>query len=545
MKVLKCIAQSATTYTLLAASQTLGHAAESQSDSVLQAQLEARYQGDLRGACVMVAVIDKAEVRRARICAQQEKTRLPDWNSAFEIGSITKTMTAFLVSDLIDKGKWSLEDPIAQHLPSGTYVPRQGNRQILVRDLLTHSSGLPSTPSRMRVINPQDPWADLTVQELLDSLIDVNLSDPIGSKTAYSNFGMALVSLAVSRAYGTDYETAIRSALFEPLGMWGAYIHVAPPGVTPAQGHSRPGVPIPAWTLNTNLSGIGMVRATLDDMVRYTQAQLGLLKTPLYGRLKATHAPLVRDFGMGWGRAVIRGNTYISHSGGTGGFASVLHMDPEKQRAVVLLSDTSNGGGEAEETALALLDPNSPMPKARIAVTTSKDALQHMPGDYTVEGVNYKVWAQDQELWVSVPGQASELMFMDSSGTFHSFGALINVGDLSAPVQRISVLADGEQVEGLRVGYKPQYQARNPLWVDWAGEYQLLPGFNLKVFEENARLYAQASGQLPIEVEVAGNDRIQAPSYDVVIEFLRNAQGRVTSLTLKQDGNRMNAPKTP
>jgi len=59
-------------------------------------------------------------------------------------------MTAFLVADLVAAGRWSLDDPIARHLPAGTRVPRQGERQILVRDLLTHSAALPPLPARMR-----------------------------------------------------------------------------------------------------------------------------------------------------------------------------------------------------------------------------------------------------------------------------------------------------------------------------------------------------------------------------------------------------------
>jgi CubicO group peptidase (beta-lactamase class C family) len=225
LKTVRHLRQTITHATVLAACQLAAPAvwAHTEADPGLQAQLEARYKGDMSGACVMVAIIEGTQVRRARYCALPEKAALPDWNAAFEIGSITKTMTAFLVSDLIAKGKWSLDDPIALHLPKGTQLPRQGERQILVRDLLTHSSGLPSIPSRMRASNPEDPWADLTEQEVLDSLGDVKLGVPIGSTTAYSNFGMAVVSLAVSRAYGTDYETALRSALFEPLGMKGAY----------------------------------------------------------------------------------------------------------------------------------------------------------------------------------------------------------------------------------------------------------------------------------------------------------------------------------
>ena len=46
-------------------------------------------------------------------------------------------MTAVLVADLIESGKWSLDDPLAMHLPPGTPVPRQGERQILLRDVGT------------------------------------------------------------------------------------------------------------------------------------------------------------------------------------------------------------------------------------------------------------------------------------------------------------------------------------------------------------------------------------------------------------------------
>jgi hypothetical protein len=141
LKTVRHLRQTITHATVLAACQLAAPVvwAATDPDPGLQAQLEARYKGDMSGVCVMAAVIEGTQVRRARYCALPEKAALPDWNAAFEIGSITKTMTAFLVSVLIAKGKWSLDDPIALHLPKGTQLPRQGERQILVRDLLTHS----------------------------------------------------------------------------------------------------------------------------------------------------------------------------------------------------------------------------------------------------------------------------------------------------------------------------------------------------------------------------------------------------------------------
>ena len=121
----------------------------------LATALASRFEGDRTGVCVVAVRIDGNQAERAKFCARTRAAdATPSLGSAFEIGSVTKTMTSILVADLIASGKWSLDDPIAAHLPAGTAVPRQGERQILVRDLLTHTSGLPTLPSRLRSMDP-------------------------------------------------------------------------------------------------------------------------------------------------------------------------------------------------------------------------------------------------------------------------------------------------------------------------------------------------------------------------------------------------------
>lgn len=135
----------------------LSSAATAVTDQDITRKLEARFRHDRSGACVGAALVDGKQVARATYCARPHAGGGPGLESAFEIGSITKTMTAFLVADLIDQGKWSLDDPIAKHLPAATAVPRQGERQILVRDLVTHSSSLLALPSRLRPVDPANP----------------------------------------------------------------------------------------------------------------------------------------------------------------------------------------------------------------------------------------------------------------------------------------------------------------------------------------------------------------------------------------------------
>jgi serine-type D-Ala-D-Ala carboxypeptidase/endopeptidase len=199
--------------------------------AVLQAVLDARFKGDRSGACMVAALIDKGQLRRAKTCAQTRADGGPGYDIVFEIGSITKTMTAFLAAQLIHAGDRSPDDPIAKHLPLGTQVPRQGARQILVHDVLTHSSGLLGLlglPPGLSPKNVNDLYADLNEPELLPALGKVQLDRAIGSQIEYTNFAVMLISLAVARSLGGTYEQALRERLFEPLQMNSAHIDCAP-----------------------------------------------------------------------------------------------------------------------------------------------------------------------------------------------------------------------------------------------------------------------------------------------------------------------------
>src|SRR5256885_5272360 len=140
-------------------------AAAALTEAQIAGNLEARFQKDRSGVCVVAAVVEGKQVARSRYCAKPRDE--PGFDTAFEIGSVSKTMTAFLVADLIEQGKWSLDDPIAKHLPSSVKIPRQGERQILVRDLVTHSAGLPGLASRFRPADAKNPYANLSEEDLL------------------------------------------------------------------------------------------------------------------------------------------------------------------------------------------------------------------------------------------------------------------------------------------------------------------------------------------------------------------------------------------
>lgn len=421
----------------------------------LQHTLAARYAGDRTGACVAAAVIEGDDVQRASLCEHRSI------DGAFEIGSVSKTMTAALLSDLIVAGKISLDDPIAQYLPAGTVVPTFAGAPIRIAHLVTHTSGLPSLPSRIAPADPVDPYAQLDAAALTASLADVTLPHAPGAAWAYSNFGGMLLSYIVARVAGSDFETAAHARLFAPLAMDRAYVDRAPSGVVALPGHRSTGEATAAWHFAPELAGVGGVRATLDDVVRYAQANLGRGDAHTVDVLARTHAAVDLgmprpagdpEMGMGWIRVPLDGRTVLAHDGGTGGFSSFVAIDPDADRAIVLLADTSlaNLGG-LNDVALHLLDPSNPLPGPRTVVAPSADLLAALAGNYVVAGIEVALRADAGALVAATP--EGELRFeYDSHGDFfsHDVDALLTPirGDDGA--QTFAWVQDGEPLIAAR-----------------------------------------------------------------------------------------------
>ncbi len=519
------------------------------SQAALERMLDARLAQDRSGACVQAAVIDKGQVLRASRCAGTRQEGPPAQDAAFEIGSISKTMTALLVAELVTRGLWSLDDPIARHLPQGTELPRQDERQILLRDLLTHSSGLPPLPPGLVVSDPDDPYAGLDEAQLLASLGRVRLTRPIGSQVEYSNFGMMLVSLAAARALGGDFEAALRQTVFEPLGM--RQSHVRPgPQFRPAQGHQPGGEATKAWTVAPNLAGMGMVKASLADMERYARAQLGEAPAELSAALRLSQQPLAHGFAMNWLVRSLQGHELLMHEGATGGFSAFMALEASRQRAVVLLSDTALADlGGLGELGLAVLGLDVPL-RPRRDIQATPALRKALSGDYELAGMTLRIWeGEDGRLMAQAAGQKAFELKYDSQGDFYpqGFTALLSPvpsSQTGAPIERFVWRQMGGVSEGRRRGLQEAPPAiKNPAWQDWAGEFLLAPQFSLNVFERDGRLMVQGSGQPAIAAEVRGEDRIAVPAVGAVVSFERDAAGHVVAAVLQQNGQRLRGPK--
>jgi serine-type D-Ala-D-Ala carboxypeptidase/endopeptidase len=417
----------------LAAVTLLAKSAFAMSDSDLRAALEHRFKGDRTGACVAAAVSDNGTTASAYICADPKTERSYDEHTAFEIGSVTKTMTAALLAEFIARGDVALDDPITKLLPAGTSVPSFNGRQITIADIVTHTSGLPAIMPQLRTADLNNPYAKVSQRDLLGALAETQLKRAPGSQWEYSNFAMMVLSYALARHSGKDYETLVRERLLAPLGMNDTYIAERPPHVRLAQGHLSNTMPAVPWDFPVDMAGVGGVRATLPDMVRYLEGQLGTRESKIGAALARTQQRVASisgtTMGMNWILSTVNGRAIAAHDGGTGGHSSSVVFDRAAKRGVVLLSDTAlTSVGGFGTLGLHLLDPSVPNGAPRIVAIADAKLIDALVGRYRLNsGLGMDLHHKGNLLTIRADGQPEFEMGYDSAGDFYplQFDALL------------------------------------------------------------------------------------------------------------------------
>ena len=249
-------------------------------------------------------------------------------DARFEIGSITKTMTATLLASLVGDGVLALDDEIGRWLDAGQ------NGNITLEQLATHSSGLPRLAPNHRT-GEANPYRDFTAERAEEGLRNATRTPDAGFR--YSNFGYQLLGLALERASGQHYQDLLAERLLGPLGMTHSGVGRAGGG-TRVKGHAD-GKPAGHW--DHALPGPGAVEATIGDLARYLAASLAPPDGPLGTAIRLCQQPrLSVDGRSALGLAWIITGGLLFHSGGTGGFSASMAIDQAAGHAVAALVNT-------------------------------------------------------------------------------------------------------------------------------------------------------------------------------------------------------------
>lgn len=298
---------------------------------------------------LVLAIFDKGNIRRYSYGTTKRTTQqLPDAGTTiFEIGSITKTFNSLLLAKEVIAGRMKLNDPINKYLPDAIPALNFQGRPITLKQLANHTSGFPRLPENIFLgkINPQDPYKHYVADSLYSYLKHYRPSAVPGTRFSYSNFGAGVLGTILERSKKKTFEELILSEICTPLGMKNTTVTLnASQQQNFAQGYNEKGEATAPWDL-ASLKGSGAIRSTLNDMVIYAHAQLGMAG-PLQKAINLSHQATFKgeseSIGLGWRINTATRPEYLHHSGGTGGFRSFVGFDAKRQFAVVILSNAAD-----------------------------------------------------------------------------------------------------------------------------------------------------------------------------------------------------------
>jgi D-alanyl-D-alanine carboxypeptidase len=301
--------------------------------------------------------------------------------SRFRIGSMTKMFVATVVLQLVAEHRVALDAPVGRYLPGVLRGNGNDGREITVRELLQHTSGLPDYLDYLSMQEVlANPLAHYGPQQLLDiALAHRSLFRP-GTSWSYSNTNYVVAGMLIERVTGHPYGQEIERRIIRPLGLRGTSVpgdEPVIPGPHP-RGYARPGSTglTDVTRFNPSVAGAsGAMISTGADMNRFLGALLGgRLLPPAELRAMMTTRPTGDPAGSAYGLGLQStplpcGGRYWGHDGGILGFETLSGATTDGRQATVMVN-LDPGGTDAQNTdlqravATALCAGTSPRPAA-------------------------------------------------------------------------------------------------------------------------------------------------------------------------------------
>lgn len=519
------------------------------------AKVAQQYTEDGVYPAMVVAMVDDGRAQLAGF-GKLANGQAPDGNTVFEIGSVTKTFTALLLAQGVLAGRWTLDTPVASLVPDYR-IPSRDGKPITLGLLAEQFSGLPRLPGNLQPADLGNPYADYGHDRLKAFLAGYSLPRDPGAAYEYSNLGFGLLGEALAQRSRLSYGALVQRVVLVPLGMDSTGVELtASMRKDLAVGHDEEGKRAEHWQFGA-LGGAGVLLSTGNDMLRYLQANMGLLETPLVAAMHLTHEPR-RDIGgddrigLAWMIRHTPHGDVVWHNGETGGYSSFIGWTGDGRRGVVILA---SGTGTPQALGFAALLPSMPLPQVHKAITVPAAQLDAYAGQYTLSpGFVLTVTRQGDQLFARATGQGAFPLYARASDAFFARVAPITIDferDADGKVNALMFHQNGHDRHAVRTKNAEAVGGGNSVRLDpvllreYVGRYTLAPGVQFAITVEHDQLYAQLTGQAAFPVYARSKDHFFYTVVDAQLEFERDAAGTVRALVLRQDGQDRRAPRQP
>jgi CubicO group peptidase (beta-lactamase class C family) len=302
--------------------------------------------------------------------------------SLFRIASNTKAFTAAALAILVDEKRIRWDDPVIQHLPAFQMYDPYVTREMTIRDLLTHRSGMGLGAGDLMFFPP----SDLSRDEIIRRLRFIKPATSFRSTYAYDNLLYLVAGQIIPAVTGKSWDDFVKERIFTPLGMTNSFTstEALKTGKDVAIPHSKLSgklEPLPQEDVDNNAPA-GSIISCAADLAKWMNLQLAggstgpgaRLFTPARNRemwsaqtilpiddlakdVPAAFAavqPAFHAYGLGWDLRDYRGKKMVSHGGALSGFLSRTALIPEMKLGVVVLTNQETAAQVA--IANAVLD---------------------------------------------------------------------------------------------------------------------------------------------------------------------------------------------
>ena len=266
----------------------------------------------------------------------------------FQIGSITKTVTATLIMRLAEQGALALDARVREYLPGFRVADESVAERVTLRHLLTHLAGWTGDVFTDTGNN------DDALSKYVARMADFEQLAPLGAFFSYNNAAFAVAGRVIEALTGMSYEGAVRELIFEPLGLERSYffphevmLHRFAVGHQAGASGSRVLSP---WAIPRGLNAGGGIACHIQDLLRYGAYHLGdgspLMNADNFAEMHRPQAlapPAIGRCGLAWMISDYGGRAAHWHTGGTNGQDALLVVMPELRLALGSIANGDKG----------------------------------------------------------------------------------------------------------------------------------------------------------------------------------------------------------
>jgi len=539
-----------------------------------------------------VAIIENGELvlQKAYGFSNLDKGEKVTTQTGFNIGSISKTVAAWGIMNLVEEGKIDLDAPAETYLTRWK-LPESNfdSKKVTVRRLLSHTAGLS--------LHGYPGWTKndrlSTIEESLDGRNNgpgrVEMIMEPGTQWKYSGGGYTILQLIIEEVTGQKFEDYIQTAVLNPLGMKSSSYTIDETILDNSSlEYDSFGEEID-FELFTAQAAAGL-HTTIEDFTRFAYASLFSYKDNSKYNTVLTQKTIEEmlepaeasngSYGLGYQVQNIPNSSYIlkGHGGANSGWHAFFRVNPETNDGFIMI--TNGGAGHNIYTQIfcdwiqwktgasmgdrcnvrpsiasklkSVMDLDGKADLASVYDDLKTNASENYNfGEDIINDLGYYYMNRKELTKAITVFKLVVDKFPESSNAYDSYGeALLANGNTEAAITNYkkSVELNPANTNGVEVlkslnvdvsDLPKAFEVAIEKLADYFGKYELAPEFVVTISSQNNTLTAKPTGQTMVELTPTSEDQFFVQGVKANVTFNRDANGIVESLTLHQNGRNM------